>query len=287
MAEGERIPLNEDSLVGRAMLLNEPQTGPVDVRLPSYGKVRRPSLALPLQAGGRIFGGVLLLAEVGRAFDPQTIDLLRLVIDQLASALENARLFEQSVANVAEIEALNRRLTREAWEEYIGDGESLRHTLDPQSQWPDDLEALRERAELVIETYEDSNGRSVLAAPLVSRGEPIGTLAVTRPAGETWTRDERLLFEAVASRLALMAENIRIVEEASLRAEHERRVNEVSAGLMQRTESVEGVLQAALNQLSSVLGSEHVSLRIGRPPGTDSSVAQGDGSGDSFPGNGG
>ena len=120
----------------------------------------------------------------------------------------------------------------------------------------------------------------MLAAPLVLRGEAIGTLAVTRPPGERWSHDEVTLLESVASRLAMIAESIRLVEESTQRAEREQRVNEVSASLLQRAASVDSVLQTALNQLGGALGSEHVSLRIGRPPGDDSATtAHGDGAG--------
>ena len=74
------------------------------------------------------------------------------------------------------------------------------------------------------------------------------------------------MFEAVATRLAMAAESVRLVESTTMLAEREQRVNEVSTSLLQRAASVDGVLQAALSQLSDALGSDHVSLRIGQPP---------------------
>ncbi len=265
---GAAIVIDEKTFIGRTILLGEPQFGGVTEQVSFAGvKARRPELAIALQASGRMLGALHILGEDLTLFNPDSISILSLIADQISSAIENVRLFEQSKTNVAEIEALNRRLTRQAWEELIEEGDELRHTLDPQKIWPDRLDTIRQRSDIIAETYtDDRSNRSVLAAPVILRGESIGTLAITRPAGETWTRDERILLESIATRLAMVAEGIRLSEEASLRAERERRVNEVSAGFLQRVASVDDVLQSALNQLSGALGSDHISLRLGSPP---------------------
>lgn len=265
---GHRMAVDETTPVGRAILLGEAQFSS-DQALPIWpgAPVKAAQLALPLRAGGRPLGALHLIARPMTVFDQEDIDLLLLIADQLGAAIENARLFEQSAANLAEIEALNRRLTRQAWEEFLESrGEALRHTLDPDQRWPQTPEEVRRRSEVKAVIYTDADGRSVLAAPLVLRGETVGTLAVTRPAGEGWSRDEVSLLEAVAARMAMVAESIRLIEETSRRAEIEQRVNEVSAQLLQRAASVDSVLQNALSQLSGALGSDHVSLRIGPPP---------------------
>jgi len=257
---GERLEVDNSTLIGRAILYNEPQ----------FGEDRaRPTVALPLWKGDRPLGALHVTAAEGTAFGQDDVNILTLITDQLSSAIENARLFEQSVANLAEIEALNRRLTRQAWEEYLEEGGVLRHTPDPERRWPETPETIRQRDDVRAEIYSDVDGRSVLAVPLVLRGETIGTLAVTRPSGERWTQAEVTLLESVASRLVMVAESIRLVEEASLRAEREQRVGEVSAALLQRAASVDSVLQEALSKLGDVLGSDQVSLRIGQPPVAD------------------
>jgi GAF domain-containing protein/HAMP domain-containing protein len=265
---GHRITVDETTPVGRAILLGETQFSS-EQALPIWpgAPVKVAQLALPLRAGGRPLGALHLIARPMTVFDQEDIDLLLLIADQLGASVENARLFEQSAANLAEIEALNRRLTRQGWEEFLESrGDALRHTLDPDQRWPQTPEEIRRRSEVKAVVYTDADGRSVLAAPLVLRGETVGSLAVTRPAGEGWSRDEVALLESVATRMAVVAESIRLIEESTRRAEIEQRVNEVSAQLLQRAASVDSVLQNALSQLSGALGSDHVSLRIGPPP---------------------
>ncbi|MBN1427965.1 MAG: GAF domain-containing protein [Anaerolineae bacterium] len=267
---GFRVEIDDATLVGRSILLNEAliSAGKEEIREPGPN-AKYSEMTLPIQIGGEAAGSVHLISNRMRDFSREDMNVLRLITDQLSAAIQNARLFEQSAANLAEIEALNRRLTRQAWEEFMGEGGALRRTLDPEEHWPQVLEEARQSRDIKADVYTDADGRSVLAAPLVSRGETVGTLAVTRPSGEIWTRDEVLLLESIAARMGIIAEGIRLVEESTQRVEREQRVNEVSANLLQRASSVDTVLRSALNELSAALGSDRVSLRIGGLPARD------------------
>lgn len=270
LQSGLQVAVDETTVVGRSILLGEPVVvGGKSASREASVIPGHSEMALPFQSGGETIGAIHLIAGHSRELEREDIDVLRLVTDQLGTAIQNARLFEQSATNLAEIESLNRRLTRQAWEDFMGEGGILRHTLDPNGQWPQALVEARQRNEIKAEVYTDSDGRIVLAAPLVLRGEAVGTLAVTRPAGETWTQDEALLLESIASRMGIIAESIRLIEESAHHAEREQRVNEVSANLLQRASSVDTVLRSALSELSGALGSDRVSLRLGGLPARD------------------
>lgn len=257
LQEGQRVPIDEESLVGRAM-----SYGSLEQEL-APGQVK---VALPMRVGTNLLGAIYVVAQHEGRLSEEVLDILSLIGDQLGSALENTRLLEETAANVGEIEALNRRLTRDAWQDHLGAGQTLRHTLDPEKRWPDVIHKVRQLADTRAETYIDADGRSVLAVPLKLRGETVGSLAVTRPPNEGWARDEALLLESIATRMTMIADGIRLVEEASMHVEREQTLNQVSAALLQRAASVDNILQTALGQLSGALGSDHVSLRIGPPP---------------------
>jgi GAF domain-containing protein len=287
-AEGEillrqkhQVPLDESTLVGRALVLRSPQLGGgVDAPAFAGAKVRNAEIALPLITAGRLIGTLHIIGDRPGEFDADDVDVLSLVADQLSAAINNAQLLEQGQTNIAEIEALNRRLTRQGWEDYIKEAPNLRHTLDPEAEWPEIAVASLEASGEAIraETYTDHQGRNIIAVPLVLRGESIGTIAATRPSGHQWNREEITVVESVAARMSMIAEGIRLLEESERRTRVEQQVNTVSAELLQRASSVESVLQAALNQLSGTLGSDHISLRIGAPPvQSDHQIDSGDG----------
>ncbi|NDJ35306.1 MAG: GAF domain-containing protein [Chloroflexi bacterium] len=267
----DTILINNQSLVGRCIEQAQPQFGG-STELPAFGgSMTDPSeLAVPLVSTGEVYGVLHMISDRPAAFGREDVNALTLIADQVASSLENARLFEQTQSNIREIEALNRRLTQEVWEEYLGEEGRLRATRDTDGDWPappDNVgDLVVDRQVVRAEAYEDTDGRVVLAAPLLLRGEAIGLLAVTRPPGSRYTRDEVSLMESIASRMALIAEGIRLVEESNRRAERELRVSEVSATLFQQTGSVENILEETLGRLGEALGSRNVSLRLGSPP---------------------
>ncbi len=262
LPRGEAQAATERTVVGRTALFDE-----IQIQQAGDSVTGVPEVALPLRAVEGSGWVLHVRGKRGVDFEPEEIDLLNLIADQISTALENARLYETSAASLSEIEALNRRLTRQVWQDRLQIDGTLRHTRDPEGRWPRAIEEVRAQDEIVAEIYTDPDGRAVLAAPLMLRGEVVGTLAVARQPGRIWREDERLLMEAIASRLAMVAESIRLVEETTWQAEREQRINQVSGSLLERSASMDDVLRTALGELSSVFGSEHVSLRLGAPPG--------------------
>ncbi|HOA22586.1 MAG TPA: GAF domain-containing protein [Aggregatilineales bacterium] len=252
------LAIDERTHVGRAILLGEPQVAAA----PGYHLAEA---ALPLVAGESVTGVLCVTGRHGARFAVDDLDMFSLVADQLSAALQNARLFAASAENMEQISALNRRLMRRGWEEYLELAGELRSTTDPAGDWPTLPSELWQRTEAAAEVTVDEQGREVLSAPLIVRGEVIGVVAATRPPGQGWSEQERLLVEAVAARLATLADSIRMVEETSWRAEQERRVNELSASL-QSAISLDDMLRDALARLGEATGAESVALRVGRPP---------------------
>ncbi len=77
---------------------------------------------------------------------------------------------------------------------------------------------------------EENGGQiSQLSVPIKLRGETIGNLIVQAPEGKSWRQDQIDLVHAVADRVALSAENARLFDETSRRAERERLVTEITS----------------------------------------------------------
>jgi phosphoserine phosphatase RsbU/P len=66
------------------------------------------SLGVPLRVGGRVLGILTLFCKQPREFNQQQIDLAQAVGNQLAIAIENARLFEAQERQIAELRARDR-----------------------------------------------------------------------------------------------------------------------------------------------------------------------------------
>lgn len=79
----------------------------------------RSELALPLVTHGEVIGAVSIQSSEIDAFSGQDITVLQTVANQLANAIENARLFKQTEDALEEVKAMQRRYIRAGWEEYL------------------------------------------------------------------------------------------------------------------------------------------------------------------------
>ncbi len=112
---GYRQPISR-GLLGRAartgqpVLVNDVTADPEYIPIPNTQ--HRAELALPLQVGGRLSG--VLNLEDARPFTADDVTAFQIVADQLAIALENARLFDDTRATVRDLSAqyaLSQRIT--------------------------------------------------------------------------------------------------------------------------------------------------------------------------------
>ena len=95
------------------------------------------------------------------------------------------------------------------------------------------------------------NGKREISVPIILRGETIGNLSVQVPKSEHVSADQIDLIKAVAERVALSAENARLFEETTRRAERERIISDITSkiGVSVRTESILKTTAHELNQL--------------------------------------
>ncbi len=94
------------------------------------------------------------------------------------------------------------------------------------------------------------------------RGEIIGALG-TRGGGERrWSQDDISFIEAIAERMALAADNLRLLDETQRRVAQERLVGEVT-GRMRESLDIEIVLQTAAREIGQALGLAALDVRLG------------------------
>ncbi|MEO8394807.1 MAG: GAF domain-containing protein, partial [Chloroflexota bacterium] len=81
----------------------------------------RAELAIPLRVGERVIGALDVQSKTRDTFEEDQMNVLQTMADQIAVAIQNALLYEESLRRFAEIEATNRDATRHAWQEFIRD----------------------------------------------------------------------------------------------------------------------------------------------------------------------
>ena len=98
-----------------------------------------------------------------------------------------------------------------------------------------------------------------IIVPIELRGEVIGNLVVQTPPGSVWNEDQQDLIKAVAERVALSAENARLFDETSQRAERERLVSEIT-GKIRSHNDPQAMIETAMQELRNALGASRVEI---------------------------
>lgn len=193
----------------------------------------RSEIALPLEVRGEIIGVLDVQSVEAQAFDDEDISILRTMADQLALAIENAHLLEESRRAVQELKITQDEYTRTAWEglETIPAFEYNRIAVTPVSpDLPPDLEEIEETLKTgqVIARTEPDNGNASLAAPLRLRDQIIGAITLEETdEARVWTEEEIDLVKTVGEQVALALENARLFQETQDLARRRALINEV------------------------------------------------------------
>ncbi len=191
-------------------------------------------LALPLSVNGVVIGALDVQSKDPSAFQEADVQVLQTMADQLATAIDKARLMQAVQQNLEELEATYKQTTRQAWRGFLSSsrksfGYRFRGLqLEPALEMdPVSTAAIRqgETIQANLATYAPQNGnanRSVLAVPIKYREQVLGVVNLQFE-GSAVPEDILSFVQVAVERLGLALENARLLEEINHRAERARR----------------------------------------------------------------
>jgi GAF domain-containing protein len=257
-----RLRVGEQGIVGMVTVTGEPRVA-MDVGADAvfFNNPELPNthseMALPLKRGENMIGALDVQSTVTAAFTEEDIQMLSLLASQVSLAIENARLFDETRSALTKAETVSRQFTREAWGRLHTEQNLLGYRYNLTGASPlDKLVELSESAK-GQENGEQTETNQVVV-PIALRGEIIGKLAVQSPTG-TFSQDQIDIIEAVAERVALSAENARLFEETTRRAERERLVSDITGKIRSVTDP-QSMIQTAMDELRKALGASRVEV---------------------------
>ncbi len=209
----------------------------------------RSEIALPLRVGGAVIGALDIQSESPNAFSEKDISVFQTMADQLAIAIQNARLFEQAQRDLQDIEYLNRQLTGIAWQDYLatrGKSASVGYTTDSTGVHPLSTGELTQ--------LEETTSGETMSLPLSVRGKKIGRLSLKPKSGGSHPdEDTQVILEAVAERVALALDSTRLSEQAQKQAAREQVLSQLSVKLQSST-NLDTILRTAAREASRAMG---------------------------------
>jgi GAF domain-containing protein len=229
----------------------------------------RSEMALPLNIRGQTIGVLDVQSTKPGAFSESDANTLGILGDQIAIAIENARLFGQTQQARDEAETLYSQVQRKEWSSFsrqtrkIGyrqtstGGTSIEKTVET-----DGIRQSIESGQVIVFDGKGTKSPASIAVPVKLRGQTIGVLNINAPTkGRSWNQDEINLAQAISDRLALALDNARLLQDSQRRAAKEAKIGEVSAKIGASI-NMRNVLETAVEELGKALPGSEVLIQF-------------------------
>lgn len=300
LERGHRLKIGAEGIVGAVVATGKPRIAMNvgkdtvyfnNLDLPGT----RSELAMPLTSGGRVLGALDVQSNQESAFAKEDLAMLRIVADQLSIAIENARLFAQTQANLENMRQTFGETSGQAWEKFLRARASQGYLCSVQTllsaplsgedvlrsvsgEWTPELLQASQAGEA---TQSDDH---TLAVPVKIRDLTAGVIRLRKPQDSgPWQADEIDLIRTLTDRLSVALESARLYEETQRRAERERLAGEISAKV-RATNDPQAILQTAARELRKALQASRAQVIVGAASDTVLETAASGGSPESEPG---
>lgn len=228
----------------------------------------RSEMALPLvRAGKQIIGVLDVQSTEQNAFGQEDIRVLNILAEQVAIAIDNARLYEDTQKALLEAQMIYRGNIRAGWVKFVRAQQlagvrrrSLRTNflVEPVELPGESDVVLTGRAFKKTDTDQKT---SSLTVPMKLRGEIVGVMNIKADDNREWNADELDIINAIIERAALSIENARLLTEAQKQVEKERAIGQISAKIGSLV-NLENILQTTIQELGNTLPGTDVTIQF-------------------------
>lgn len=284
-----RIKVSEGGLVGNAMQKRQPLMVS-DLRESSQFGNRiflpdtRSEIVLPLIVGENLLGALDVHSVEAAFFNADHLLSLQLLADQVAIAIENARLFTE---NRTALEASKRAygdLSRDAWGTLLrarpefGFLCTVQDAINQvQGNWSEEMLAARRNNQVV------HIDQKTIAIPIRIRDQVTGAVRLRKPDdAERWTEKEIDLMQTITDQLSVALESARLYQETQRRAEREQLAGKITSHLRSSNDP-QMILQTAVQELRQALQASKAQVLISGSPFKSNEVDNGNNEQESIP----
>jgi GAF domain-containing protein len=254
-----------------------------------YLPFTRCQMTLPMKARNRVIGVLDIQSTSPAAFNDADEGVLQILADQVALALENARLYEESQQALKELSMMYGQQTLQAW------GQRLRQK--PVAYLYNRLGVKEAEASILADDPLESDqaaristefGYHKLSAPVILRGQVLGAITLRKEADlNPWSEAELRLVSETVEQITPALENARLLAEAQTHASREQAVNVITSQV-RSTMNLDAILQNTVRELGKLLGNSrtYIQLGVNDLPGSRHTQVTGNGDGQQVTGNG-
>ena len=258
LARGFKVPVGQLGIVSSVAQTGQPRIA-LNIREnkiffnnPDLAGVQS-ELALPLKSGDEIIGVLDIQSTEPNDFTEDDVSILSILADQVAIALQNALLFDESQRALREANVESLQASRKAWKDYGEIVQTKGYRYDGIKSEP-------------LKDARSSNAENdTLLIPVQLRGQTIGRLKLNAAdPSRQWTDDELIMVSATAERVALALEGARLLDEAQKRATREAFLSEVATKLSTSFQ-LDSILRDTVQELGQTLKNSTVTFQLVNP----------------------
>jgi GAF domain-containing protein/HAMP domain-containing protein len=252
LLRGHRLRIGEIGIVGNVASTGRPRIAlDTDADAVFFNNPDLPDtrseMSLPLRSGPIVIGVLDVQSMEPNAFTEEEVEILGVLAGQVSIAIRNAQLFEEIQRSASELQILLQQDAREQWQRVIHNQKRAGYYYDGSALVPLNKPAEKDDAVVLI--------------PITVRGQTIGNLGIRAPAGHKLKPDELDIVKAVGERLAISAENARLLEDSQLRAAKERTIGKISERIGSSA-NLDSVFRALMEELGRVLPESEILIQF-------------------------
>jgi GAF domain-containing protein len=258
LARGHRIQVGE-GMIGwsianaESRVAERAETDEVRLTIPELPETRSEA-ALPMRSRGRVVGALTVQSDRADAFGVGLLTVLQTMADQVAVALDNARLFAESQEAIDAQRRAYGEISREAWGELLRTQPTRGFYKNKQGLVP--IAEARQWQQVAGDNPEEEESTHILQVtrPITVREQVIGVINARKPpeAGQ-WVEEEIDLLDTLVSRLEEALEGARLHEQTQSRARREQMARQITEKV-RAAPDIETIAQTAAEELVRALG---------------------------------
>ena len=250
IAQSYRLRVGDNNLVSMVAMKGKAQIdqAPSNAGLPDT----RSEIALPIKINGQVVGVLDVHSVYQNAFAQSDIEILEILVNQVGTTIQNARLYEENIQALKDAEEAYQKLAGSTWSNILEQLEIKGYAYDGVSSRP-------------VAQKTNNKSETSLAVPVQIRGQVIGNLRLNAlDQNRTWTEDEIAITRAIAERAALALEGARLLDDAQKRAARESFLSDIAAKLGSSFQ-LDSILRDTVEELGQTLKGSTISFQLVNP----------------------
>jgi len=232
----------------------------------------RSEMALPLVVSGQVLGALDVQSTEAQAFSEEDIATLQILAEQIAVAIQNAKLFNETRKALEASRVSFGELSRESWGKILRSQPRIGFLATAPSTVqvePENIETSLAKAFETGDVIVGNDGLTI-SLPVKVRGQVIGAIRLKKSAiSESWTQEETALAVALSEQLSGALESARLYKESQQLAARESLISDISARINAFSQT-DAILRETVLELGQAIGNASVTFQLlDQPNGQD------------------